>query len=425
MTELKDVAPLLQINELAGERARWNFENAKGSPPDEPGGLGTPATVAYSFMAARPDYESAADHPGFRPFDSALQEAARQALASWEAVANIRFKEVSDAGEGGAIRFGRSEMESGGLSWFPDFDITLGNGGRIASVKPTPRAGDVWLSTAPNLDDQAAGRYGPFTLVHEIGHAIGLKHPFEGEVTLPEGKTTYAETIMAYTAPPNYRVVAVEGTPESYKWTVTNLYPAVPMPKDIAAVQYLYGANKATNAGDTTYAWEPGERFLTTIWDGGGRDVIDAGNQVLPNVIDLREGKASSIGLRLTEAERRAELPDWAKAAPAPTYDGRDNLWIAHGVTIENAMGGADNDLLIGNAADNRLEGGPGDDTLRGGDGRDTAVLPGKRHDTVLVPRLDGTWEAIGPGGHDLLQEVEAVRFEDGARSLTSSDWAV
>jgi len=57
---------------------------------------------------------------------------------------------------------------------------------------------------------------------------------------------------------------------------------------DIAALQSLYGANYATNAGNTTYSWSPttGEMFINdvgqgastankiyeAIWDRGGTD---------------------------------------------------------------------------------------------------------------------------------------------------------
>ena len=110
-------------------------------------------------------------------------------------------------------------------------------------------------------------------------------------------------------------------------------------------------------------------------------------------------------------------------AAPTPSYDGRDNLWIAQGVTIEGAIGGAGDDLLIGNAADNGLTGGPGNDTLIGGAGWDTAVLPGLRAETQLVPQADGSWEATGPGGHDILRQVEAVLFDDGPVAIAPPGW--
>ena len=418
-----DMAALLRISEPGGVAARWNFPDAIGTAADAPGGLGNAATVTYSIMQALPIYETAADHPGFRAFDPALQAAAEQALSAWAAVCNLDFVAVPDGGEDAAIRFGRSDMAVGGYTWFPDHAYVVDAEGRIVAAEPYARGGDVWLSNLPVLDAQQPGGYGRYALVHEIGHAIGLKHPFGGSRTLPAAEQDIAHTIMAYAAPANAGVVAVEGTPEAYRWTVSSLYPAGPMVADIAAAQLLYGANLATNADDTHYAWAPGERFLRTIWDGGGVDAIDAGNQELACIIDLNAGHASSIGIRATVAERRAELPDWAVAAPTPGYDGRDNLWIAEGVTIEGAVGGSGDDLLVGNAADNGLIGGAGNDILVGGAGWDTAVLPGTRAETLLLLQANGGWCAFGPGGDDVLLQVEAVLFDDGAVAIAPVNW--
>ena len=411
---MADVVAVLQIDEPGGSAARWNFPDAIGTPPDAPGGIGDPATVSFSFMQTLPGYETLADHPGFTVFDAALQAATRQALATWEAACNVTFVEVPDAGEGGLLRFGRNDMAGGGYTWFPNYAYALDNGGLIAAATPLARPGDVWLSTATNIDGQAPGGYGTYALVHEIGHAIGLKHPFEGVHTLPVAEADLAHSIMAYAPPANMGVVSVSGSPASYSWTIGSLYPAGPMLDDIAAAQVLYGANMSSHAGDDDYHWAPGERFLQTIWDAGGTDAIDAANQVLPCVIDLNAGHASSIGIRATDAAKRAELPDWATAAPTPTYDGRDNLWIAEGVTIEHAFGGAGDDLLVGNAADNVLIGGLGDDTLVGGGGWDNVVLHGPRAATSLEQEQWGDWVATGPDGRDVLWQIAAVWFDDG-----------
>ena len=48
-----------------------------------------------------------------------------------------------------------------------------------------------------------------------------------------------------------------------------------------------------------------------------------------------------------------------------------NNLAIAYGTTIENAVGGSGNDRIMGNAVGNVLSGGSGADTLAGGDALD------------------------------------------------------
>src|SRR4051794_16918302 len=87
---------LLRVAEPGGSASRWNFPDAIGSPVASPGGIGDPATVGYSFMQGLPAYDSAAEHPGFQPFDAALQAATQQALAAWSAVCGIGFAQVAD-----------------------------------------------------------------------------------------------------------------------------------------------------------------------------------------------------------------------------------------------------------------------------------------------------------------------------------------
>jgi Ca2+-binding RTX toxin-like protein len=122
------------------------------------------------------------------------------------------------------------------------------------------------------------------------------------------------------------------------------------MPFDIQALQYLYGANMSTRAGNTSYDWDTSVPVLETIWDGGGRDTIDCGNQVLRCVIRLNDGSYSTVGTQ-------------------------GDIAIANGVVIENATGGRASDSLFGNDAANRLVGNAGNDVLSGAAGRD--VLTG------------------------------------------------
>src|SRR5262249_12841105 len=89
---------------------------------------------------------------------------------------------------------------------------------------------------------------------------------------------------------------------------------------------------------------------ILTIWDAGGRDTLDVSGFSQNQKIDLTPGHFSSVGSLV------------------------DNVAIAYGCTIENAIGGAGNDTITGNDADNVLFGGAGNDTLSGGKGNDTLV---------------------------------------------------
>ena len=143
--------------------------------------------------------------------------------------------------------------------------------------------------------------------------------------------------------------------------------PRTPMLYDIAAIQALYGANFKTRNGNDTYEYKDKTRpFMETIWDGGGIDTIDASKQSLPSEINLNTGQFSSIGpLNNTyffDQEKKDYLRD-ALGNAIQDPQAKYNLAIAFGVTIENAIRGSGNDILIPNQVGNNLRGGAGSDT--------------------------------------------------------------
>lgn len=273
---------------------------------------------------------------------------------------------------------------------------------KLASIK-LDADGDVWLDNSErpaNEPDRIGfkGAFGFHTLIHEVGHALGLKHPGNYNAGgggapgpyLPEDKDNKKYSVMSYNRFRGHGGVV----------------PETPMLYDISAIQMLYGANNNTRTGDDTYFWD--RPFVATIWDTGGTDTISAANQTLDAVINLNAGNFSSIGPTGATEQSTGEIVADTSVRMI------DNLAIAFNVVIENAIGGSGNDTLVGNASKN---------TLDGRNGLDTASY--ENSDAGVVVNLA---EGNAIGGHaegDTLQSIENLEgsaFGDSLTGNTSSN---
>jgi len=307
--------------------------------PDFAGDFST-TRLTYSFVKPGQSYFSTnygteKEYLNSFALSSAQQNAVTSALGAWSAVANVKFTLVSDnISSAGDLRFGGywgMDDTSAAWAYFPD---------------TTPLAGDVWIGPTTNNPAPAKGTYDYMTFVHEIGHALGLKHPFEAR---PSNSTVIDPalddshfTVMSYHNAYSYQ-------------------PTTPMLLDILAIQKLYGANMLWQTGNNVYRWAPEQSVFETIWDAGGTDTIDASNQLAGVSLNLNEGAFSQIGKAFIDGANLTFI--------------NDGLAIAYGAKIENATGSAFDDVLIGNALNNVLNGMGGADTLQGGAGNDTYVV--------------------------------------------------
>jgi Ca2+-binding RTX toxin-like protein len=285
---------------------RWNS--------DDP--LGSSATITYSFLQEVPEYygDDAQEHTNFQPFTQEQEDAVRYALEIIEGFTNTTFVETTNTI--GDITFGTA-------------DLPYGSSYAYMPVAGSPLAGDVWLDNLAIVNDNPeVGGDGFKAILHEIGHALGLEHPLSGELPADELNRKY--TVMSYASHPD--MLGTE--PSSYM-----LY-------DIAALQYLYGQNFTASLGNNVYDFSTADGLVTTLWDSGGWDVLDASGSTHSVVIDLNAGAYSSLG------------------TVYGSFAAIDNIAIAYGTVLEEARGGTGDDFIIGNSANNRLSGGAGADEV-------------------------------------------------------------
>lgn len=216
-----------------------------------------------------------------------------------------------------------------------------------------------------------------YTLIHELGHALGMNHPFDDiqkfpgvNATLDVGVNNLNQgiwTVMSYSADWN---TSPKG--HTYLWGEAK----TPMTFDIATMQTLYGANMQYRTSDDVYVLPTSNVEGTgweCLWDAGGIDTISNAGAASSCVINLNPyPKTGGVVSEPFVSYNTGILQDGTVVASSKIAGG---FTIADGVTIENAIGGNGNDVLVGNAVNNELTGDAGNDTLTGGAGADTFIF--------------------------------------------------
>lgn len=367
--------------------------------PDEAAGnafetlLGSAHTYLYTFPTSLPSYDTNASHGvGFKAFSAVQIARAEAALSYVSSVIDLHFQKTNNPGVLNTFVFANNDQTaSAGFGNFPS-EYMIGS--------------DLYFDRYSENANFADGSYGALTLIHEIGHGLGLEHPF-----------SHAQAGSSSVSDPPY----LTGSEESTAWTVMSYndspdqYELNFSPLDIAALQYIYGPSKTSRTGNDTYKLSAATPNF--IWDGAGLDTLDGSGLNQGATLYLTPGYWGYVG-----------------SAKAANITAAGQVTVNFGSAIENLTGTSFADKLYGNELGNVLSGGMGNDWLEGWAG-DDVMVGGQGDDQLLgglgidIAQYSGAYASYNfsntantfsvkdkrsnADGIDVLSSVERLKFSD------------
>jgi hypothetical protein len=223
----------------------------------------------------------AAAAASYQPFNETEKAAARVALAQWAEASGVTFIEVSHA-EQADIRFGFFDFNlsqhggDGGIGFFPYVPFY------VSGSEIWPQSEEYWAAQGTDFSlggdtfynsNFRAGwdpKWFMLTLLHEVGHALGIKHPHEAggemDAVLASHIDSDLNTVMSYVHVPGADIERL-----GYL--------------DVQAAQYLYGGPESDGTQFFSWSYDPSTEtvFITAggandrIRGTGTHDVINAG----------------------------------------------------------------------------------------------------------------------------------------------------
>lgn len=306
-----------------------------------------PYTLTYQFANGTEPGDIWDSYSSWTAMSAAEKNVVRAAFDHIETLINVNFVEVTGQSDPD-LNLGKAEL--GGWAGYGGF-YYYGNGTNVT-------AWDGYALVDRNID-LSTGSNQVSLILHEIGHALSLKHPFDGADALPGAYDNNKYTLMSYTSNPD-----------------NGLDSDAMMLFDVLALQDRWGANLSTATGDDTYTG-PRTSTIDAIWDAGGwGDGLDASANPNAVVLDLREGAFSQFGAI-------------------------EDVVIAYGTRIEEAHGSAYDDFIRGNHRGNVLVGNDGDDQIDARNGGDW-IDAGRGNDKVWSG--DGNDKVFGGGWNDMIK---------------------
>jgi serralysin len=247
------------IDALLDSGPDWNYLTPSGN------------ILRYTFSIASGNETG---RTGQEAFTVAQQAATRSALAYISDLTGIQFVETA-TGTDADIHLANVNLSPSNVTGLCSWHSSYGYSGdqlRSYTADAYVYLDNVeWRGQNMNL---TAGTDGYETLLHELGHALGLKHPFDttddNTATLPSAQDNTANTLMSYTT---------RGGPY-----------ATYSQDDIAALNWLYGGDglrgaygiNSTSGGRYITGTSGADTLTGTAADDklegdGGNDMIDGG----------------------------------------------------------------------------------------------------------------------------------------------------
>lgn len=339
---------------------------------------------------------------GLQAFNATQQAAAREILNYVSRITGIVFSETSN-GLAADLHFATCDIEgervTGVNRYYAGYSYL---GDTISTYTPESFIYLDNIEFSSQNAAPAAGNDGYETLLHEVGHALGLKHPFEGTALLPAIQDNTANTVMSYTD---------SGGPH-----------ATFQQMDLAALAFLYGCDGlggtwGFGSGGAYYQGTAGDESFTSgsgnhLWIGlGGTDLVS-----FPGTSQSYNFSLSSDGTWLTVHGNGSH--DFV-AADIETLKFSNTSLTTSGIRGTLATGNTSPSRL-GTASDDRFTSLAGNETIDGGRGTDSVSYGSARAGYKVTQTATGyrVVDTLGNGGTDTLIDIEQLQFADQTLNL-------
>jgi serralysin len=348
-------------------------------------------TIYYSFNPAS-------------DWTSAEQGAFVAGMALWSDIADVTFAPASDPSDATLV-ITRGTVGEGAFAL--NFYTPVAPGGTIL---PATQSSVLTIDTSQYAWSQVysfstAGGYGLTTVMHELGHVLGLGHAgfYNGALNADADQLGPYDsrlwTVMSYIQPTDPTALYYSDYPldatrtigsDRYQYDLTTFGML-----DVQAIQQLYGAPTSTPLGGgqtfgfnsnvagpagVFYDFTVNTNPVITIWDEGTGNTLDLSGFTSASQVDLMPGTFSSV-------------------------DGMtNNIGIAVGTSIDSVIGGPGNDIFTVNADS---------DWINGGGGINAVLFP-EDYAAYVVDFESGGTVTVGAGAvTDTLTNIQTLTFAD------------